>query len=125
VIDSDGKVGSVMENNINNLFSNLRASAYLMTKQSSRPFLKLYLHADDTQRKIDKATEDLEDFIRIFQLQAQISAAAWQEESRADHQKDLEILLEKQVEARKDDQALLRLLEVKGELIFYSWSVRL
>jgi hypothetical protein len=115
IIDCKGRVSPVMQNNIELLLTNLDSSTYLLTKLAGRPFLKLYLHADETQRKIDKATDDLMDTILIFQIQAQISSAAWQEESRVDRKRDLEILLGKQEEARKNDQDLLRLLGLKGE----------
>ena len=68
VIDNKGRVSPVMQKNINTLLANLNDSAYLMSKLADRSFLKLYLHADDTQRKINKATQDLQDVITIFQV---------------------------------------------------------
>ena len=132
VIDNKGRISPVNEKNVNVLIENLDDTAAFMTKLSQRPFLKLYLHMDDTQRQITKATEDLDDFIKMFevntdssssskselsacnQIQSLISTAAWQEESRNDHERDLELLLLKQEETRKDDQALLKMLEIKG-----------
>lgn len=105
-----------MQKNIERLLENLDSSAYLLTKLAGRPFLKLYLHSDETQRRIDKATDDLTDTVAIFQIQSQISSAAWQEESRLDHQRDFEVLLRQQEEARKNDQELLKLLGLKGKL---------
>lgn len=116
VIDNKGHVSPIMQKNIERLLGNLDDSAYVLTKLANRPFLKLYLHADETQRKIDKATDDLMDTLMIFQIQSHISSAAWQEESRLDREKDLELLLQRQEEARKDDQELLKLLGLKGEI---------
>lgn len=68
VIDNRGHVSPVMRSNISRLLVNLDDSAYLLTKLSQRSFLKLYLHADETQRNIDKASDDLMDTIAIFQV---------------------------------------------------------
>ena len=57
-----------MQGNVERLLDNLDSSAYLLTKLAERSFLKLYLHADETQRQIDNATDDLMDIIMIFQV---------------------------------------------------------
>ena len=51
-----------------------------------------------------------------IQLQAQISTAAWQEQSRIDHQHDFDVLFQKLDEGRKGDQAMLSLLQLKSQL---------
>lgn len=68
VIGSKGHVSPSMRGNIDRLLANLDSSAYLLTKLAQRSFLKLYLHADETQRKIDQATDDLLDMVMIFQV---------------------------------------------------------
>lgn len=47
---------------------NLHSTSYILTKQVERPFLKLYLHADDSAAQIAKATEDLQDVVVMFQV---------------------------------------------------------
>ena len=53
-----------------------------------------------------------------LQLQAHISTAAWQEQSRIDQQHDFDILCQKLDEGRKDDQAMLSLLQMKSYFRF-------
>ena len=133
MIDNKGRLSDVNQKNVDQLITNIEESAKLMVQLSRMPWLKLYLHMDENQRQLAMATENLADFIDMFQvslvaltielldsyctqLQISVSTAAWQEQSRLDHERDLQLLLQKQEEARQDDQALLRLLELKGEL---------
>ncbi|KAK8850607.1 hypothetical protein IAR55_004526 [Kwoniella newhampshirensis] len=104
-----------MQDNINNLLLNLHQSNSLLLKLSERSFLKLYLHSDESSRQIAQATENLEDYVKIFSLQAQISVAAWEEQSRLDHESDMMILLQKLDEARESDQKMLEALALKSE----------
>lgn len=116
VIDNHGRVSPIMIANIERFNGNLRDTAYLLTKLSSRSFLKLYLHADDVARQMDKATHDLQDFISIFSLQTFVEVSAWEQQSVLDHARDLDMLCHKLDEAREDDQAMLRVLSMKSAL---------
>ncbi|ORX40883.1 hypothetical protein BD324DRAFT_647787 [Kockovaella imperatae] len=115
IIDNAGRVSAINQANIDRLLVNLQESSKLLVKLSQQPFLKLYLHMEENSRLVVMATENLSDYIDIFNLQLMISTAAWQEQSRLDHQKDIELLIRQQEEARKDDQALLKLLELKAD----------
>ena len=143
-MDNKGKVSPVMQGNIDRLLTfaiiatqrtvltgrNLQDIAYLLTKLSQRSFLKLYLNARDTGQKIEHMNENLEDFVVVFQvrqqqllselkltfqLQSTISTAAWQEQSRVDHEKDSNALLERLDKARQSDQAMLAALQMKSD----------
>ncbi|OCF54632.1 TKL/TKL-CCIN protein kinase [Kwoniella mangroviensis CBS 10435] len=115
IIQHKGVVPTVMINHINQLLIHLHDNNRFLVRLSERSFLKLYLHSDETTRQIAVATEDLEDFVKIFQLQAQISTAAWEEQSKVDHDNDMQILLQKLDEARESDQKMLAALALRSE----------
>ncbi|OCF45644.1 TKL/TKL-CCIN protein kinase [Kwoniella heveanensis CBS 569] len=115
IIDHKGFVSPIMQSHINELLGNLKKNNRFLVRMSERSFLKLYLHSDETARQIAAATEDLEDFIKIFQLQAHISTAAWEEQSRIDHEKDMRLLIQKLDQARASDQQMLDALALKSE----------
>ncbi|WVW80744.1 hypothetical protein I302_102730 [Kwoniella bestiolae CBS 10118] len=115
IIQHKGLIPPIMINHINQLLIHLHSNNRFLVRLAERSFLKLYLHSDETSRQIAAATEDLEDFVRIFQLQAQISTAAWEEQSKVDHDNDMQILLQKLDEARKSDQKMLAALALKSE----------
>ncbi|WVQ63410.1 uncharacterized protein L199_001563 [Kwoniella botswanensis] len=115
IIQHKGVIPRIMIDNINQLLTHLHDNNRFLVRLSERSFLKLYLHSDETTRKIGTVTENLEDFVKIFQLQSQISTAAWEEQSMRDHDKDMEILLQKLDEARDSDQKMLGVLALKSE----------
>ncbi|WVQ95463.1 hypothetical protein IAU59_002560 [Kwoniella sp. CBS 9459] len=115
IIEHKGQVTSIMQSHINELLGNLKKNNRFLVRMSERSFLKLYLHSDETARQIAAATEDLEDFIKIFQLQAHISTAAWEEQSRIDHENDMQLLIKKLDQARASDQQMLDVLSLKSE----------
>ncbi|WVR08679.1 hypothetical protein IAU60_005737 [Kwoniella sp. DSM 27419] len=113
IIECRGAVSPVMQSHILELISHLRANNRFLLKLAERSFLKLYLHADDSNKQIVGATEDLEDFIRIFE--SHISTAAWEQQTKEDHDDDMTILLRKLDEARQSDQKMLEALSIKSE----------
>ncbi|WVF67899.1 hypothetical protein IAT40_002660 [Kwoniella sp. CBS 6097] len=115
IIDHKGYVSPIMQSHVNELLGNLKKNNRFLVRMSERSFLKLYLHSDETARQIAAATEDLEDFIKIFQLQAHISTAAWEEQSRIDHENDMQLLIKKLDQARASDQQMLDALSLKSE----------
>nr|XP_019007852.1 TKL/TKL-CCIN protein kinase [Kwoniella pini CBS 10737]OCF46633.1 TKL/TKL-CCIN protein kinase [Kwoniella pini CBS 10737] len=116
IIQYKGQVSAIMIDHINQLLIHLHENARFLVRLSERSFLKLYLHSDETSRQIATATEDLEDFVKIFQLQSQISIAAWEEQSRIDHENDMQVLLQKLEEARESDQKMLQALSLQSEM---------
>jgi hypothetical protein len=72
VIDNGGRLGSVMQNNINRLMTTLHRNQLLLTKLTERSFLKLYLNSSDTTRRIAEANEDLQDCVVSFQVRERI-----------------------------------------------------
>ncbi|KAK4689262.1 hypothetical protein P7C73_g848, partial [Tremellales sp. Uapishka_1] len=115
IIDVKGQVSVTTQANLTKLIESLHGISYLLTKLASRSFLKLYLHADDAAAEVQKASDNLEDCVKLFQLQSLISIAAWQEESKEDHERDMAILLKKLDAGRDSDQAMLQMLEMKND----------
>ncbi|WRT70785.1 uncharacterized protein IL334_007784 [Kwoniella shivajii] len=115
IIQHKGLIPPIMISNVNQLLAHLHSNNRFLVKLSERSFLKLYLHSEETSRQIGAATEDLEDFVRVFQLQAQISIAAWEEQSKVDHDHDMQVLLQRLDEARESDQKMLDALSLKSE----------
>ncbi|WVQ86131.1 hypothetical protein IAT38_008299 [Cryptococcus sp. DSM 104549] len=115
VIQSKGHVSASMQSNITQLIFNLKSINRLLTQLAERSFLKLYLHSEDTARQIAIANENLEDFVSIFQLQSHIDIAAWERQSKIDHENDMAILIKKLDSARVSDQKMLEALSIKSE----------
>ncbi|ORY31271.1 hypothetical protein BCR39DRAFT_558300 [Naematelia encephala] len=114
-LNAKRSIDSVMQENIRQLIRLLQENANLLNKLASRSFLKLYLHADETTKMIDKATIDLSDMVNIFLLQSAVGSGAWQEQSTQDHERDFELLAMKIDEARENDDVMLKILALKNE----------
>ncbi|WWC92389.1 uncharacterized protein L201_007346 [Kwoniella dendrophila CBS 6074] len=107
IIQHEGQLLPGMLEHVNKLLAHLHQNNQFLVKLSERSFLKLYLHSDEIDRRLSAANEDLSDFVDIFHLQAQISLAAWEEQSRVDREEDMRILLRKLDEARETDEKIL------------------
>ncbi|WVN88014.1 uncharacterized protein L203_103213 [Cryptococcus depauperatus CBS 7841] len=112
--ESNGEVSEVMQNNINRLTSQLQRHQQLLAKVANLSYYQLLRRSGKTESEILQATEDLEDLVRVFNLQGQILTSAWQEESRNTWRTDIDTLIDvifqMQEEMQKKNDAIYAFL---------------